>query len=390
MKFLLDLGKQPPANDFLENLSSYIEYPLGVNYCENCFHVQLSFAVNPELLFRNYVYVSGTTKTLDDYFTDFVRKCEELNLDTQKVLEIASNDGSLLTKFNSAGWNSIGVDPAINLIEKSTANGVTTIPEFFDVNLSKKLAKDFSLIIAMNVFAHTSNPLEILLAAKEVLDDNGVILIQTSQADMMLKNQIDTIYHEHISFFNTKSMEKIVKRSGMYLSGLEIVPIHGNSYLWYITKKPRIFNQSNELMKRVKIEEEGGLYEVSNYSFFSDKANNLREIVKKHVQDYKTDDFKIAVYGAAAKGNTFVNFCGIVVDEVYDDNDLKIGKFSPIGNRLVEHPRNLAKAADKYLFIITAWNFADEIIGKIKKLRPENNDWYLVYYPEVKVEKIND
>ena len=346
--------------------------------------------MNPELLFRNYVYVSGTTKTLDDYFTGFLGKCEELNLDARKVLEIASNDGSLLSKFNSAGWNSIGVDPAINLIEKSIANGVTTVPEFFDVDLSNKLAKDFSLIIAMNVFAHTSNPLEMLLAAKEVLCDNGVILIQTSQADMMLKNQFDTIYHEHISFFNTKSMEKIVQRSGMHLSGLEIVPIHGNSYLWYITKKPRIINQFNDLMTRVKAEEEGGLYEGSKYTSFANSANNLREIVKKQVKTFKTNNYKIAVYGAAAKGNTFVNFCGIHVDKVYDDNDLKIGRYSPIGNCLVEHPRNLINTTEEYLFIITAWNFADEIIGKIKKLRPEKNDWYLVYYPEVKVRKIND
>jgi 2-polyprenyl-3-methyl-5-hydroxy-6-metoxy-1,4-benzoquinol methylase len=340
-------------------------------------------------LFRNYVYVSGTTKTLDDYFTDFVRKCKELNLDTQKVLEIASNDGSLLTKFNSAGWTSIGVDPAINLIEKSTANGVTTIPEFFDVNLAKKLAKDFSLIIAMNVFAHTSNPLEILLAAKEVLDDNGVILIQTSQADMMLKNQIDTIYHEHISFFNTKSMEKIVKRSGMFLSRLEIVPIHGNSYLWYITKKPRIFNQSNELMKRIETEEQGGLFDYVRYSVFSSNADNLREVVSNHVKKFKNSDFKIAVYGAAAKGNTLINFCDIKVDYVYDDNELKIGKYSPIDSCIVEDPRNLSGSNDNFLFIITAWNFVDEIIEKIKILRPVSDDWYLVYYPNVKVERIH-
>jgi hypothetical protein len=183
-------------------------------------------------------------------------------------------------------------------------------------------------------------------------------------------------------------MERIVQRAGMYLSGLEIVPIHGNSYLWYITKKQKLMKEAYGLTKRIEMEEKGGLFDSKIYSIFSDSANSLREVIKNHVENHTNNNFKVAVYGAAAKGNTFINFCNIKIDNVYDDNDLKIGKHSPINNCIVENPRNLTNSTNKFLFIITAWNFVDEIIAKIKKLRPENDDSYLVYYPKVKVERI--
>ena len=390
LNHLLDLGNQPPANDFLANISNYCEYPLGVNYCSNCYHVQLTFSVNPDLLFRDYVYVSGTTKTLDIYFSDFVNKCHKFELKKKKVLEIASNDGSLLRKFNEAGWESIGIDPAINLISLSLSNKVVTVPDYFNLKLVSHLAKDYSLIVAMNVFAHTHNPLEILLAAKEILDEDGIFIIQTSQSDMIINNQIDTIYHEHISFFNVRSMQKIIERSGMYLSGLEIAPIHGNSYLWYVTKKAKKLSQQKDLLDRLKFEENQDIFIEDKYLEYSKSAIKLRQNINDRIQEFKNRDYKVVVYGAAAKGNTFLNFCKIQVDHVYDDNELKIGKYSPVGRVIVEKPGIMASDTSKYLFIITAWNFSEEIIKKIKKIRKNNDDSYLLYYPEVFIGKIND
>ena len=390
LNHLLDLGNQPPANDFLADISNYCEYPLGVNYCSSCYHVQLTFSLNPDLLFRDYVYVSGTTKTLDIYFSDFVNKCNKFELKKKKVLEIASNDGSLLRKFNEAGWESIGIDPAINLISLSSSNKVVTVPDYFNLKLVNHLAKDYSLIVAMNVFAHTHNPLEILLAAKKILDEDGIFIIQTSQSDMIINNQIDTIYHEHISFFNVRSMQKIIERSGMYLSGLEIAPIHGNSYLWYVTKKAKKLSQQKDLLDRLKFEENQDIFIEDKYLEYSKSAIKLRQNINDRIQEFKNRDYKVVVYGAAAKGNTFLNFCKIQVDHVYDDNELKIGKYSPVGRVIVEKPGIMASDTSKYLFIITAWNFSEEIIKKIKKIRKNNDDSYLLYYPEVFIGKIND
>lgn len=390
LNHLLNLGNQPPANDFLADISHYCEYPLGVNYCRSCYHIQLTFSLNPDLLFRDYVYVSGTTRTLDNYFSDFINKCNKLKLKKKKVLEIASNDGSLLKKFNEAGWDSIGIDPAINLISLSSSNKVVTIPDYFNLKLVNHLAKDYSLIVAMNVFAHTNNPLEILLAAKKILDEDGIFIIQTSQSDMIINNQIDTVYHEHISFFNVRSMQKIIERSGMYLSGLEIAQIHGNSYLWFVTKKAKKLSQQKALLDRLKFEENQDVFIEDKYLDYSKNAIKLRQNINDRVQEFKSRDYKVVVYGAAAKGNTFLNYCNIQIDHIYDDNELKIGRYSPVGSVIVERPEIMASDVSKYLFIITAWNFSEEIIKKIKKIRKNNNDSYLLYYPQIVVGKIHD
>jgi novobiocin biosynthesis protein NovU/D-mycarose 3-C-methyltransferase len=284
----------------------------------------------------------------------------------------------------------IGVDPAVNLINSSLKKGVITIPNYFDLKLARHLSKNYSLIIAMNVFAHTSNPFEILQAAREILDEDGLFIIQTSQSDMVINSQIDTFYHEHISFFNVKSMQNIVNRSGLYLSGLEIIEIHGRSYLWYLTKKPTNLIQFNQISDRLSIEEFEGIFSEERYSRLANDANKLRENVVNQIENFRKNNFKIVVYGASAKGNTFLNFCQIKIDNIYDDNDLKIGKYAPIGNVIVEHPISLSSNPHPMLFVITSWNFADEIIRKIKNLRRENKDFYIKYYPELVVQSIHD
>ena len=311
LNMLLDLGKQALANDYLSDLSSFIEYPLSVKYCQKCFHIQLDFSVHPDLLFRNYVYVSGTTKTLDEYFNSFVNKMNAFNFSEKKVLEIASNDGSLLKKFNDQGWDSIGVDPAQNLLSLSSEKKVMTIPEYFNLNLTEHLAKDYPLVIALNVFAHTNSPITILHGVKKILAEDGVFVIQTSQSDMVINNQIDTIYHEHISFFNVRSMQEILNRAGLFFSGLEITPIHGNSYIWYVTKKPISLPQQKNIIDRLQIEKQQGLFQEEKYVKYNEEAFRLRETVIRKINYYKEKGYKIVVYGAAAKGNTFLNFCSI-------------------------------------------------------------------------------
>ena len=207
---------------------------------------------------------------------------------------------------------------------------------------------------------------------------------------MVINSQIDTIYHEHISFFNVRSMQEIVKRSGLYLTGLEITPIHGNSYIWYITKKQISIPQQQYLFDRLQIEEQQGLFQKDRYLQYAKDAFELRRKVTSQISAYSKNGYKIVVYGAAAKGNTFLNFCQIRVDHIYDDNDLKIGKYSPICNVIVEHPGNMADLSSKLVFIITSWNFYEEILKKIKALRGDNEDLYLLYYPEFIIGKIND
>lgn len=380
----LDLGNQPLANDFLEAYTVFETYPLKLMRCSNCFHSQLSIAVNPDRMFRQYSYISGTSETLSNYFEFLTSKIlSEFGL-AGKILDIGSNDGSFLAKYVGTQWSAIGIDPAVNLVPISLSKGVLTIPTYFNQETTKLLTKDFDVIVAMNIFAHTNNPLEILLGIKECLKDDGKAYIQTSQAEMFFTGEFDTVYHEHISFFNVRSMKALLNRAGLYLKDVSIVKIHGGSYLWEIVKEP-VMNLNHE---REKYEFELGLYENGIYEKFEKLACRRVVEVQEIVESYRKKGFTIVTYGAAAKGNTFLNFANIKLDYIFDDTPQKIGKFSPAGDCVVSSPKFLQDIKSPTLIIIPAWNFKDEILIKIRNLRVNSSDQYLTYFPGINQESI--
>ena len=380
----LDLGNQPLANDFLEAYTVFETYPLKLMRCSNCFHSQLSIAVNPDRMFRQYSYISGTSETLSNYFEFLTSKIlSEFGL-AGKILDIGSNDGSFLAKYVGTQWSAIGIDPAVNLVPISLSKGVLTIPTYFNQETTKLLTKDFDVIVAMNIFAHTNNPLEILLGIKECLKDDGKAYIQTSQAEMFFTGEFDTVYHEHISFFNVRSMKALLNRAGLYLKDVSIVKIHGGSYLWEIVKEP-VMNLNHE---REKYEFELGLYENGIYEKFEKLACRRVVEVQEIVESYRKKGFTIVTYGAAAKGNTFLNFANIKLDYIFDDTPQKIGKFSPAGDCIVSSPKFLQDIKSPTLIIIPAWNFKDEILIKIRNLRVNSSDQYLTYFPGINQESI--
>ena len=192
---VLDLNKQPLANDYHDG-EDKDTFPLKINACRECYHVQLSVVVNPDLMFKEYLYVSGTSKTLHSYFERFVEICEEYVPNRGKILDIACNDGTQLDKFKNKGWKTYGVDPAENLYELSKNNHNVKC-EYWDEKVAKSFRETFEVITAQNVFAHVDDIHGFLRACFSVLSESGVVLIQTSQADMIIDNQFDTIYHAH-------------------------------------------------------------------------------------------------------------------------------------------------------------------------------------------------
>jgi len=379
----LDLGYQPLANDFLAPNSPFEIFPLKLNRCQICTHSQLSIAVNPARLFRDYSYVSGTSKTLSDYFEFLTERILKEFGSSGKLLDIGSNDGTFLSKFNSTKWTTLGVDPAVNLIESSISNGAITIPTFFNSELSKILAKDFDVIVAMNIFAHTSNPLEILIGINECMKITGKAFIQTSQANMFISGEFDTVYHEHISFFNVKSMRALLERAGLILSNVSIVPIHGSSYLWEVTKNHNQNQNLNLHFDRELYENLNGFYDEKIYLNFAQMAADKSLEVRNIIEKFRKNTYKIVSYGAAAKGNTFINFSNLIFDNIFDDTPQKIDKQSPAGGCLVSNPELLKNISEPVLVVIPAWNFVDEILNKVKLLRNNSEDYYLVYFPEI-------
>jgi 2-polyprenyl-3-methyl-5-hydroxy-6-metoxy-1,4-benzoquinol methylase len=379
LELVIDLGDQTLANEYRVDKNEFEEFPLQLLRCMKCTHSQISIAVNPDRLFRDYSYVSSTSTTLSRYFEDFRDLIIQDHGTTGNILDIGSNDGSFLQKFNDLGWNCIGVDPAINLIPVAHAKGVLTLPTFFDRNTSSLLSENFDVIVAMNVFAHTANPLEILHGIENCLSENGVAYIQTSQANMFTHCQFDTIYHEHISFFNVRSFKALLERTSLKLLDVRIVPIHGDSYLWVISK-----NQSHDVYIGREFDElKSGLYGSDLYLNFALEAHKKVIEVQEIIAEYRSKQFKIVSYGAAAKGNTFLNFAKLRMDFIVDDTKNKIGKLAPAGGCKVEDPKTISDIKEPCLILIPAWNFAREISEKVKKLRNNPNDKILVYFPAI-------
>ena len=391
LSVILDLNKQPLANSYHTEDEKLEEYPLGLNLCKDCYHLQLTHIVNPDLLFKDYLYVSGTSQTLKDNFEwfsnftlEYANNCRWTwpNPQVESVLDIACNDGSQLDCFKSKGIETYGIDPAENLYELSSKNH-NIICDYFDSSLYDRR---FDIIIAQNVFAHNENTKKFLNDCEKLMKGTSFLYIQTSQSDMIKNNQFDTIYHEHVSFFNINSMNELVKRTGLHLVDVIKTPVHGISYLFVLHKKPM---NEHRIQNLIDVERELGLLSVQTYEKY---RNNVLEIVDKFkllISESRRDGYKIVGYGAAAKGMTLLNFAEVDLDVIIDDNPLKQDLLTPGRDTKISSVDVLTKykESDKILFVPLAWNFYKEIRDRIKNVRENKNDRFLKYFPIVIVEE---
>lgn len=382
LRCILDLNKQPLANSYHNKEEILEEYPLKLNLCEECFHCQLGVVVDPSLMFKNYLYVSGTTDTLKEYFDFFAKftlqRYKYLNNScAKKILDIACNDGTQLDYYKSRGLKTVGVDPAENLYPKSSKKH-DIICDFFPTQISEK----FDIIVAQNVFAHTHDTKKFLISCGDILENGGVIYIQTSQSNMIKNNEFDTIYHEHLSFFNTFSMKKLVESCGLVLNNVFKFDVHGGSYVFEVQKTTK----DNNIDSVLKIEKEEGLYSIETYLNFAKNAveitNNLKNVVRK----YKEKGYLVVGYGAAAKGMTLLNFGKIHLDFIIDDNPMKDGLYTPGLNIPINSIKILNDLTrEKIVFVPLAWNFFDEIKNRIEKVRKLKNDVFVKYFPSIDI-----
>lgn len=377
LKEILNLNEQPLANSYHEKDETLDFFPLALNLCQNCFHLQLSHIVNPDLLFKNYLYVSGTSQTSHEYFNWFVNFISEYtNKKSGTVLDIACNDGAQLDYFKKYGWETYGVEPATNLYEISKINH-SVVCEYFKDKLFEN--KTFDVITAQNVFAHLEGTKDFLDACEHVMSDDSYLFIQTSQAELINSNQYDTIYHEHLSFFNINSMNELVKRTNLHLVDVIKTHIHGISYLFVISKKPK-----NKFLieNHIAVEKEKGLLNLNTYENYSNNVYRLAKEFSQNIQDFRSKGYKIIGYGAAAKGMTVLNFTNVQLDLIIDDNPLKQNLYTP-GTNIIILPSNVLNnysPDDKILFVPLAWNFFNEIKSKILKIRDNKNDVFLTYF----------
>lgn len=383
----LDLGTQPLANNFRDTAVTLHEktYPLAVNRCTSCNHLQLTHAVNPAIIYTHYLYVSGTSQTNRDYmqwFAGFVK--EQLPPHASSALDIGCNDGTQLNYLKDVGFSTYGVDPAENLWPTSSKNH-NVVCGFWNEESAEDLGRTFDAIVAQNSFAHNPHPLEWLALAKELLNKDGKIFIQTSQADMVLNGEFDTIYHEHISFYNAESMRRLAERAGLHLVDVVKTPIHGNSYIFVLANE---YSNEYRVANILDMERSQGLQSANTYSKWTQGVQQLLVELKETVDRAVEQDYHIIGYGAAAKGMTLLNASKIYLDAVVDDNPLKVGLWCPGTTIPVVNTGYIQQVAsnEKIMFIPLAWNFYAEIVKRIRAVRTNENDVFLRYFPKIKVD----
>lgn len=391
LDLVLDLAMQPLANTYRRIQDINVEkYPLALNVCLNCWHSQLSYCVDRKLIFDSYTYISGTSKTLNSYFRWFSEELKKIISQDGRVLEIAANDGSLVIEMNALGIDAIGIDPAKNIVNSALERKINIVCGYWPQD-SKKIQGKFDVIICMNVLAHVDSPQEFLLGCKNKLNEDGVVLIQPSQARMFGNYEFDTCYHEHISFFNTSSIKALASTVGLKLIKSCLVSIHGDSPIYMLIHEESKREVSSDVFRSEPFgilesledyEAEINLYERLTYDVFSAEAKKILNNLKLDIAQFRSKGFDIVFVGAAAKAMTVINAIGIVPDYFLDEAPLKMGLYPP-GIPIKIESFELCKKLDRpALFVITAWNFKQEISEKIRKIGIPKGSMIYSYFPK--------
>ncbi|MGU9978297.1 MAG: class I SAM-dependent methyltransferase [Candidatus Oxydemutatoraceae bacterium WSBS_2016_MAG_OTU14] len=396
LKTILDLDSTPLANNLLEsNHLPVNKFPLGLAACNQCGHGQLTALVEPEVLFRYYLYLSGTNQTIQLYSDWFAEQVAKLMAKKDySLLEIAANDGTLLDHFVKRGVKVLGVEPAQNVCKIARGKGLNYINEFWPCSESLN-GEQYDVIVGQNVIAHTPNLNSFMAGVRDALSSDGVAIFQTSQALMLQNGEYDTIYHEHFSFFTPQSMAVLCERNGLKLQKTMLSNIHGTSFVFIMTH-PNFELELNGAFSdgafATPCDDIESKFEEINtvYTEFSKKAKASIVDTKKIISDFKQRGYQIAMIGASAKGINVVNATEMAPDFVIDETPLKIDKYIPTIDRPITDFSILKGQQKPTLFFISPWNFKEELMTKITKYKNDagNDDYCLTCFPSVELIKI--
>jgi len=369
---ILNLGEQPLANSLRDNLEEPLPYvPLSIVHCDNCKTVQLKETVNPEYLFLNYVWVTGTSSTALTYSSFF---CDEalIRLPDKElfVTEIASNDGTFLKRFKDKGHKVLGIDPARNIAQIAIDKGIPTQIEFFDNKVAESIVNEHGkadCIFARNVIPHVDNIHGVISGMANCIKDEGIAIVEFHYGEnIMSELQYDSIYHEHLFYFSFQSLRYLLEKHGLSAFDYNVSPISGGSIALYCSKNKR--PETSKLKKKLEMDENYGLGLKKKWLEFSEKCfdhkNQLIEVVKMH----SGNGTKMIGYGASARSSTLLNFCGIDHRHlvcIADGNPIKHGKFTAGTDIPIVSP-NEAFAKNPNTLLLLGWNFKDEILKIIR------------------------
>ena len=386
IKRIIDLGMHPFADTFVSqeflSLSEQV-YPLQCDLCEECGQIQTSCVTNPydRYSVRDYSYTSANSSFSKNHWKEYAEEVSKnVSLETDSlIVEIGSNDGYLLKQLKDLGFrNCIGIDPSTTMAnEAKEKHGVETIVGLFeDVDLAYEDWKNFdsqcSLIIANNVFNHSNNPMDMLNGVAKLLKEDGYFVYELPYWLTLLKtNKFDQIYHEHISYFTATSSYNLLKKAGLSIVKIEVVDYHGGSLRVYAKKGESVI--SDELKQMMTDEHAHGVFDVDTYREYMNGIFKQRNKFMKNIYDIKLKGGSIVGVGAAAKGNTFLNFYNLdnsLLDCVTDSSRFKQGKFTPL-TRIPIRGDEVFRKYNEVHAVILSWNIAEKLKEILFKINPK-------------------
>jgi len=392
----IDLGISPLSNAYLtpERLKDAEKfYPLLTYVCSDCLLVQLEQYEPPENIFSDYAYFSSYSDSWMEHGKKYTAMViDRFKIDkTKLVVELASNDGYLLKNFTDKEIPVLGVEPAENVAKVAIDEGIPTITKFFGKELAQEMVienKKADLIIGNNVLAHVPNLNDFVGGIKLLLNHNGVATLEFPHLLNLIKyNQFDTIYHEHFSYFSFIVVKNVFAAHNLTLFDVEELETHGGSLRIYAchndNETRKVTSAVESLLRR---EKEAGLHDLTTYLNFSETVKKVKLDIVSTLFRIRQEGNNIIAYGAAAKGNTLLNYCGIgkdIIDYVVDRNPHKQGRYLP-GTRIpIKNPECLKNDRPNYVLILP-WNIKDEVMTQINFIRTWGGK-FIIPIPTVQV-----
>jgi len=390
-KTVLELGSSPPANYLLDNPEKEeIEYPLILEFCSNCSNIQLKDCLPRNDLYKNYLYLTPESSMLKSHYedlTNFLLKKKYLT-NQSFVLEVGSNSGNYLNYLSQYVKDIIGMDPAKNIVDIANKSGIKTICDFFSEESAKRFLSEkgsVNNIVARHCFAHNSDPHDLLKGVKLLLDKDGYVVIENAYiVNTIENNEFDQIYHEHMFYYSIKSMQKAFELNGLKIIDLFFSLIHGGSIVFIGTHKNKEIKPNTNFEKHMI--NESIILNNDNLLKFGSNASKLKTDLNILLGKIKSHNKTIYTYGATAKGNTLLNFCNIKRDLIpycVDSTPIKHGKYLPC-SKIKIVPEEFIESEPPDYFLLTAWNYKEEII---RKVRSKNNfsSSFIVPFPNLVV-----
>lgn len=389
---ILALGDHPPVDNFLTEAQIPDEkrYPLDVYFCGDCNLVQLLDVVDEDELFHgDYAYFSSASKPLVEHFKSYADDIKNENLqDGDLIVDIGSNDGVLLQFFTDK-YRVLGIEPSSNVAEIAREKGIDTLDGFFNITMAEEIVAKYGkakVVTANNVFAHIDDIDEIIRAVKILLADDGVFVTESHYLlDLVSHREFDTVYHEHLCYYSVKPLMHFFGRFDMEISDVRRVSTHGGSIRVYAR-----FKTDAEVSPRVQellvLEAEAGLHTLATFESFQKDVEAIRAELVSMIRGFRAEGKIVTAYGAPAKGNTLLNFCGFTAEDIVyvtDTTPYKIGLLTPGSHIPVKSPDVLQTDTPDYILLL-AWNYRNFILEKEKDLR-ERGAKFIIPVPKVEI-----